>query len=1106
VVIFALAVATAVIVGSLIIGDSVTGSIARSALSRLGNIHYALTAPDWFRADLADGLADPRPLPMILLSGAARNASTGAVVPKVAAIGVDPALWAMYSGARDPGLSGRDAAVNASLAGDLGLSVGDSLLLTVSHQTDVPTDTLFGRRERQDAMRGVRLRVSAIIPDQGVGAFRLDAQPGTPRNIFIDRRWLAGELGREGRANAMVAGAANGRSAEGRPAEVIERVQEGLKQAVKLADYGLKLVPSSHGYLSVQSPGLVLPASVTEAANAAAADCSARSDPTSVYLAETIEPVGDDSAPKLAYAVVAGVGSLSPVHIVDREVRDLGDGLVLNRWAADDLHAELGRTYRLTYLIPSWEEGYRTASLELTLRGIIGTAGMGADRDLVPDFEGITNAERIDDWKPPFPVDLDRVTERDEEYWDLHRAAPKAFVSLDTARRLWSSGPAGGGADWITSVRIYPGRDRTIRELAKVYEPALLGRLSPTDAGLVFRPVRQIALSASKGTSDFGQLFLGMSFFLVLSGAGLAGMLMRLSADRRASQAGVMMACGFTAGSAAHVILTEGAALAIPGALLGVPLGVAYGWAIIRALGTWWRAALGVGPELWLFVSPTTLAEGGLAGLAVGLVAAWWAARRLSRSGVLDLLAGWQSLQTIPRGRPRGPMMMTIAVAAVVTVVLMILALAGAIPAETAFFIIGTALLVAGLSGASLALGRAMRVGRAASADALLAVRNAAAGRGRSLLVIGLLAAAAFVVVAVAANSRNFSALDVTSKRSGTGGFSLLATSSIPLPYDFGTPEGRAALGFPPEDEQVFEGVQTISLLASPGEDMSCLNIARPSHPRVLGISDRMIERDGFRLSARGGGDNPWKALLARRDDGTIPAFGDAASVQWQLHSGRGKTYSLPTEDGGTATLRFVGLLSGSIFQSEILVHKSQLKRLYPSVDAPSYFLIATPPERTEQVAEALRRNLGDAGLRVRSTAEVLNAYISVQNTYLSMFLALGGLGLMLGSVGLVAVLLRSALERRGEFALMLATGFDRSDLSRILVYEHAGLLVIGLAMGTIAALVAVAPQLVSSVSSVNWLALLIVLLGILIVGLAACALSARIVVRGSLIEALREE
>ena len=49
--------------------------------------------------------------------------------------------------------------------------------------------------------------------------------------------------------------------------------------------------------------------------------------------------------------------------------------------------------------------------------------------------------------------------------------------------------------------------------------------------------------------------------------------------------------------------------------------------------------------------------------------------------------------------------------------------------------------------------------------------------------------------------------------------------------------------------------------------------------------------------------------------------------------------------------------------------------------------------------------------MEVNKTADKLAAYLSVENTYLTTFQALGGLGLVLGSLGLAVVLLRSIWE-----------------------------------------------------------------------------------------------
>jgi putative ABC transport system permease protein len=103
-------------------------------------------------------------------------------------------------------------------------------------------------------------------------------------------------------------------------------------------------------------------------------------------------------------------------------------------------------------------------------------------------------------------------------------------------------------------------------------------------------------------------------------------------------------------------------------------------------------------------------------------------------------------------------------------------------------------------------------------------------------------------------------------------------------------------------------------------------------------------------------------------------------------------------------------------------------------------------------------------------------------------------------------VVLRSALERRGEFALMLAVGFEHRHLGSLLIVEHLGLLLYGLLLGTLAALVAVAPQLASVNSSVNWPALLGMLSVIMGVGALCCVAAVFGAVRSSLMDALRSE
>jgi ABC-type antimicrobial peptide transport system permease subunit len=76
-------------------------------------------------------------------------------------------------------------------------------------------------------------------------------------------------------------------------------------------------------------------------------------------------------------------------------------------------------------------------------------------------------------------------------------------------------------------------------------------------------------------------------------------------------------------------------------------------------------------------------------------------------------------------------------------------------------------------------------------------------------------------------------------------------------------------------------------------------------------------------------------------------------------------------------------------------------------------------------------------------------------------FQTLGGLGLMLGTLGLAAVLLRNILERRGELALFRAIGFRDTAIAWMVLSETGTLLWAGLLTGTACALIAVLPQLI---------------------------------------------
>lgn len=1110
VIILGLAVAVAVITGSLLVGTSVTGSLRDTALSHLGEITWAITPPHYFRQALARELTATgkvgNAVPLLLTAGTAQSDDAAVVIPKVRIIGVDASFASCFpeklvtlQGTSAPSLSGETVFINAALAHDLNVHLGDALSINIDRGSTIPGDTLFARWKRKDTLRTLRVQIGAVLPDTGMGGFSLDAGTATPRNLFIDLAALQAALKKNEQVNALVLCAS--------PAISADDITQTLHAHCQLADYGLKTVlQRQSGSLSLESDGLLLEHATVEAAQTVAPLCQAHAAPTSIYLATEIAT----TTHRCAYALVATPAPLLPQEVTARIAPLNNNEIWLSRWTADDLHAHAGDRVRVAYLIPNRDGTFHTAATQLMVSRIYEMNDRLADRGTAPELDGITNTRSMSDWSTPFPIDLHRITPRDEAYWAQYRTTPKALISQSTVQKMWADN---GSDNWVTSVRILPDFANDLDKTAQSFSATLASNLAPESAGLLPHPVRKIVLEAAQGATDFGQLFLGMSFFLMLAAAGLAGMLMRLLAERRATEIGILQACGLDRTTVALVVRGEGFALTVLGSLIGVPLGILYAEGTLHALSSWWSGAVG-NSTLWLHGDIASPLIGALSGLVIGHLALGWGTRQLQREPLLRLLAGWQAMSVTPSPRGRRIAIITLIAAGIIAVgSLLYAAHAGSEAAVEAFFGVGAALLLAGLCGGYLGLERSAGNGGVPTLWRL-AWRSAAANRGRSLLTIGLLAAATFIIIAVAANARDFSHLDAHDRHAGTGGFALQAESALPLHIDFSTPAGRKNLGFSTEDEQLFAGVTITPFLLSPGDDISCLNLAHPHAPRMLGVSPAMIARGGFTVQqAVAESGNPWELLHGtvapadHRADSRplIPIFGDADSVRWSLHADLGERYILSPDEQKLPGV-FQGLISGSIFAGELLVSEENFKQIYPTISSPRYFLIDTPPGREAEVAAALRRNLGEMGLEVRDTRELLNAYIGVQNTYLSTFLALGGLGLLLGTLGMVMVLLRGALERRREFALMLAMGFRREEITTLLIRENAGLLIAGLLLGAIAALVAVIPELRSAETQMNWMALVVVLVATLAVGLSACVIAARAATRGAVLDGLRGE
>jgi putative ABC transport system permease protein len=406
-----------------------------------------------------------------------------------------------------------------------------------------------------------------------------------------------------------------------------------------------------------------------------------------------------------------------------------------------------------------------------------------------------------------------------------------------------------------------------------------------------------------------------------------------------------------------------------------------------------------------------------------------------------------------------------------------------------------------------------------------LGVRNTTRAASRSLLTVVLLALATFLLVSVESFRKQPDAA-FAETTGGSGGFPLLAEADIPIFHRLDGPRGRndtlTELQKVYQDEEgdtaakvkaADAELQTMKVLPfrlKGGDDASCLNLQAATRPRVIAAPDELLadRRFAFAMSEAKTDElkaNPWRLLNEPTPDGSVPVILEINTALWQLKTFLGGTISVPDGSGNPTKLRVVGLLQDSVFQSELIVSDASFRTLYPLEEGYRLFLIDAPAEKRTRVSRLLETGLRANGLTVTPTADRVRGYQEVIGAYLSTFQLLGGLGLLIGVLGLAAVMLRAIWERAGELALLRAVGYQTGDLQRIVLIENMLLLLVGVGIGLVAALLSVIPNLALG-GQLGSVRLGVMLLAVLVVGVLVALLTTVRAAQVPLIPALRKE
>jgi len=536
------AVSTAVLTGALIIGDSVRHSLEKTAFYRLGKTSYTLTAGDrYFTTGLADKLQSDlniQCIPLLLTNGVAVQEGGGNRINNIRIIGVDERFNQISDNPVNYGDLGEDEVyISDNLASKLTLKAGDVFILRIRKTSLIPQNAPFVSDEETSI--SLRVKVEKIAGAEEMGQFNLRNSQTAPFNVFIDLDLLNRLMGTEEKSNTILFTS----SGAIREEEIVRSVRGNWN----LEDANLKTrYISSTNEQEVFSERVFIESPIISAFTN---DLTAKRFIIS-YFVNSFRYSGKETP-------------YSFISTLDEEILN-EDEIIVNEWLAEDLSVRTGDTVELKYFIVGPLRQLDEKSSVFRVRQIVPLSGRYKDPSLMPFIPGMSDAGSCRDWEAGIPIDLSRIRDKDEEYWNKWKGTPKAFINVKTAHNLWQN----RFGDY-TSVRFQASKtdEQRIEDIFRNY-------LDPADLGFNVRNVREEAFYAARNGINFSQLFIGLSFFVLVSAVLLTSLLFLLNLVKRSSQVGTLSALGYSNRLIRKLFLMEGIFIALTGTLAGLVLAV----------------------------------------------------------------------------------------------------------------------------------------------------------------------------------------------------------------------------------------------------------------------------------------------------------------------------------------------------------------------------------------------------------------------------------------------------------------------------------------------------------------------------------------------------
>ncbi len=1014
-------IATAVLTGALIVGDSVKYSLLHLVELRLGNAQYVLATNDRFVSkELGKKIGvelNSTTSSVLFLESIAINTNLGKRKNKVQLLGIDELFWKM-SDVPLPILKNNEVVISQNLANFLEIGKDDHILLRIRNISSIPVNAPFS--DNTEPTITLRVKVVGIAGYKELGRFSLRNDQKPPYNIFINGDYISQKLGMENKINIILV--------EANPEINLRRINNVLNSSFILEDAGLKLIANDN-YTDLVSDRIFIDENI-------AAKLSKTGIPNSrvlTYFTNSINLKSKGTPYSFVSAVEEGIIAPTPKN----------DQIVLNSWLSDDLGAEIGDTISLNYYTIGPLQELTEESDSFIVSGISDLGNNHKFRSLMPDFPGLKDASSCGDWEAGIPIDLDKIRDKDEEYWDEFKGTPKAIIWLEKGRQIWKNTFGS-----LTLIRYETDKTKlteTINEL-----------ITPDDLGYEFVDMRETGSQAAKNGIDFGELFLSLSFFIILSAVILLVLIHQLNLYSRVSEIGTLKSLGFRKSIIIGLKLRETFWIVLLGSILGGFLGIYYNKLVLYGLNTIWNEAVHA-DLIILYVNSTTLLTGIISGIIISVASILIPTIRIVNKSATE------SIKKIFQKSNKSKLwlwFLTI-ITLIVSLALLFSGISGSSNMESSQLLISAFLILISLIGLTSIGINSIEARELAKLTILnFALKNIVRNKSRSLASISLLALGVFTIFVTGANRLTFNESEENHK-SGTGGFDFWMETTVPLAQNLNTERGRNEFGL---EDTVFRGANFIQLSKAVGDDASCLNLNQIQKPSIVGVNPNLFDSlDVFDFAATlNKVSNPWLELNHYTSDSIIPAIADQTVIQWGLIKALGDTLNYINEFGKPIKLVLVGGLKPSVFQGNILISNSLFQRNFPSSSGSGLVLLDVPSAKKDKSKDLLQKRLVDFGVEISSTSERLLGFYSVTNTYLTIFLFLGGLGILMGTIGFGIIIIRNLIDRKREIAVYSALGIGRNTISIILIIENIMIFATGLIIGLICSVIGILPSIVS--------------------------------------------